>query len=593
MIDRTTKLRWRRKYRLRRRQVEGYSQQAEEHLDRHFFRRLNKITTVRRFVASWISLFALLIFISIAQTYGLSNYYQTVKPAPGGEYNEGIVGTYTTSNPIYAVSDVDTSISKLIFPGLFKYNQNDQLVGDLAQTFASDSRGLNYTVILKDNLKWQDGKPITAQDIVFTYQTIQNPDVGSPLFNNWRGVKVTAINGNTVQFSLPSPLSSFPYSMTNGIVPYHILSSIPPNQLRTAPFNTISPIGSGPFKMSAVDVLGNTPSNYQQQIGLNANPLYYGGKPKLVRFIENAFNNQAQMLASFEKGVLNGMAGLISIPGSLQKDSSVYSYNIPVTAEVMVFFNTQQPPLSDTKVRQALVEATNESSIISQLGYPVIPSRSPLLPFQYGFNPNVLQLPTNVVVANQTLDADGWKLGVNGLRYKAGQPLSFSMYIQDDSEFNTVASSLKAQWRKIGANVQILPQQSSDIQTSIESKSYDSILYGISIGVDPDVFTYWDSSQALPNSIPGLNLSQYKNKTVDLSLEQGRTRTDPTLRAAKYQPFLQQWRNDAPALALYQPRYLYVTRGILYGFDTTMLNSGSDRFANVNNWEIREVRTTN
>ena len=593
MIDRTTKLRWRRKFRLRRRQVEGYSQQAEEQIDRHFFKRLNRFVGIRRFVISWLLLFLLLSAITITQIYGLSSYYQTLEPTAGGTYSEGIVGTFTNANPLFATSDIDSTVSKLIFPGLFKYNQNNQLVGDLAQSYVSDSRGQVYTVILKDGIRWQDGSPVTAQDVVFTYKEIQDPDVGSPLFTDWQGVKVVALNANTIQFTLPDPLSSFPESMTNGIIPEHILGNIPALAMSTATFNTVDPIGSGPFKMSAIDVLGNTPDDYEQEIGLSANPLYYGGKPKLDRFVVDAFNNQTQMINSFEKAELNAMAGLTTLPSQLANDGTVYSYNIPLTAEVMVFFNNSQPILSDQKVRQALVESINENSIIEGLGYPVIPAKGPLLSFQLGYNPKIVQLPTNVIDANQLLTQDGWILNKNGVRYKSGQPLQFNLFTQDNSEFGYVSGALKSQWAKVGAEVQVVPQQPTDLQSIISDKAYDSLLYGISIGVDPDVFVYWDSSQAQLNSIPGLNLSLYKDPVADTALEGGRTRTEPALRVAKYQPFLQAWQTDAPALALYQPRYLYITRGQLFGFDPTMINTGADRFSNVNNWEIREVRTTN
>lgn len=593
MIDRTTKLRWRRRYRSRRRQAEDYSQRAEEHLDRHFFKRLNRIVGVRRFVLSWLLLFVLLISITIAQTHGLSTYYQKLEPSAGGTYNEGVIGTFTNANPLFASTDVDNSVSKLIFPGLFKYNQADHLVGDLAQSYVTDSRAETYTVLLKDGLKWQDGQPITAQDVVFTYQTIENPDVGSDLFNAWKGVKVTAVNANTVKFTLPEPLSSFPYSMTNGIIPKHILGSVNPVQLRDLTFNTLNPVGAGPFKMSEVDVASNNPNDTEQQIGLDANPLYYGGRPKLDRFVIDAFNNQAQMINSFDNGELNGMAGLTSLPNNLKNNGGVYSYNIPLTAEVMVFFNTSQPILSDPQVRHALTQSINETNIINGLGYPVVAAKSPLLAFQLGYNPKILQLPTNVAIANQTLTNDGWIMSKSGIRYKAGEPLSFNLFTEDNSEFNYVSSSLKAQWRKVGANVQVLPQQPTDLQTIIGSRAYDSLLYGISIGVDPDVFAYWDSSQAQPNAVPGLNLSLYKSTIADQALEEGRTRTGDALRAAKYQPFLQAWQTDAPALALYQPRYLYVTKGQLFGFSPAMVNTGTDRYSNVDNWEISEVRTTN
>ena len=593
MINRTTKLRWRRKYRLRRRQVEDYSQQAEDQIDKHFFKRLNRIVGVRRFVISWLLLFIILISISITQTYGLSSYYQKLQPTSGGSFTEGILGNFTNSNPLYASSNVDSSVSKLLFPSLFKYNQNNSLVGDLAQSYAVDDRGLNYTVILKDNLTWQDGKPLTSQDIVFTYNEIENPDVGSPLFNEWSGVKTIAINANTVKFTLPGPLSSFPYNMTNGIIPQHVLSKVQPLEMRSSPFNTTSPVGAGPFKLTAIDVAESTPETYMQKIGFKRNNLFYEGKSKLDRFVINTFNNQSQLVTSFNKGELNGIADLPAVPVGLNKGSDVIDYNIPLTAEVMVFFNTQQAVLSDVKVRQALVQAVDVNKIINGLGYPVIPSRSPLLPFQVGYSSTVLQLPTNLIAANQELDQNGWLISKNGIRFKNGIALSFNLYTQDNSEFSYVSKSLKTQWRKIGAKVEVLPQQATDLQNAIKNHGYDSLLYGISIGVDPDVFAYWDSSQALPNATPGLNLSLYKNSAVDSALEGGRTRIDPSLRAIKYLPFLNDWKNDAPALALYQPRYFYITRGFISGFTPTLMNIGTDRLSNVNNWEVREVRTTN
>jgi peptide/nickel transport system substrate-binding protein len=592
MINRTTKLRWRRKFKRSRRQVEDISQQAESQLDRHFFKKLYRLGSVRRFVAGWAFLMAALVIITVFQTYALTSYYQKLEPVAGGAYYEGMVGVFSNSNPLFATSVVDTAVSKLIFPGLLKYNQQNQLVGDLAQSWAVDETGTTYTVILKDNLMWQDGIPLTAQDVVFTYQTIQNPDVQSPLFGSWRNIKVTAVNGNTVQFVLPNPLTAFPQNLTNGIVPEHVLSNTPTSQLRSANFNNVQPIGSGPYKLSAINVYGDIAKNYSQKIGLVANNLFYGGRPKLDQFVIDAFSSQSQMLTSFEKGDINSMVGLDSVPANLQSDTTVFSYNIPITADVMVFFRNDQPILSDTGVRQALIEAIDESKIINGLGFPVIPSKSPLLPFQVGYDPSLVQLSTNLTAVKQLLTNDGWIMGNDGIRYKAGKPLEFSLYTQDNSEYNYVAQALAAQWKGVGVKVQIVSLQTSDLQTAIASHSYDAILYGISIGVDPDVFAYWDSSQAAPSAVPGLNLSLYKSSVADKALEQGRTRSGEALRQAKYKVFLSAWQADAPALALYQPRFLYVTRGQLFGFNPTEINNANDIYSNVQNWETREVKTT-
>jgi len=148
-------------------------------------------------------------------------------------------------------------------------------------------------------------------------------------------------------------------------------------------------------------------------------------------------------------------------------------------------------------------------------------------------------------------------------------------------------------WRALGANVTPVLQSLTDFQTTLEFHNYDALLYGVSIGIDPDVFAYWDSSQANILSNTRINFSEYKSTVADASLEAGRTRLDPVLRTIKYKPFLQAWQNDAPALGLYQPRFLYVTRGTVYGLSEHTLNVDTDRYNSVADWEIRTTKVTN
>jgi hypothetical protein len=144
----------------------------------------------------------------------------------------------------------------------------------------------------------------------------------------------------------------------------------------------------------------------------------------------------------------------------------------------------------------------------------------------------------------------------------------------------------------LGVRVNTVLQNETDFQSTLEFHTYDALLYGISIGVDPDVFPYWDSSQADIRSGSELNFSEYQNSTADASLEAGRTRLSPALRTIKYEPFLQAWQTDAPALGLYQPRILYVTHGTVYGLTDHTLNVDADRYSSVANWEIRTSKVT-
>ena len=195
MVSRAFKLRVRRRFRLRKRQVENIGAQAEAQLERNLFRRLERLRDVRRFIASWLLLLVLLGGCMVVQIRALGGYYQTLTPVPGGTINEGIVGSFTNANPVYATSSVDLAVSRLLFSSLYTYNDKNQLVGSLADgPWKADPEGMVYTVKLRPDVTWHDGKPLTADDIVFTYQVIQNPDANSPLNASWRDIEVVAIN---------------------------------------------------------------------------------------------------------------------------------------------------------------------------------------------------------------------------------------------------------------------------------------------------------------------------------------------------------------------------------------------------------------
>lgn len=566
--------------------------QAEEGLEQHFFKRLNSLSNVRRFVASWLLLIGLLAAGSVAQLRSLSPYYQVAGPAPGGTFTEGIVGMFTNASPIYATSAADSAASRLVFSGLMKYDQKNNLVGDLSERLDVDETGRRYTVTLKENLKWQDGQPLTSADVLFTYKTIQNPDAKSPLFGGWQGITIETPDERTVVFVLPNVLSAFPFALTTGIVPRHVLESIPPSQLRTARFNTVSPIGSGPFKWQAIEVIGTDQNTREERIGFVPNEHFYRDPPKLEQFIIRTFRDEKYMLTAYENGELSSMSGLASLPDTIRQHSDVREHNIPLTAAVMVFFKTSLTPFDDVKVRQAMVQAVNVPEAIKNIGYPAVIVKGPLLTSQLGYDKTLTQLPNDITAANRLLDEAGWVMGPDGIRTKEGRPLTFQLSAQSTSEYAGITGALQKAWRAIGVDAQVILQSDSDLQGVISRHDYQAVLYGISLGTDPDVFAYWHSSQADPSSPSRLNLSEYKSSPADRALEAGRTRSDPATRAAKYRPFLEAWRADAPALALYQPQFLYVTRGEVYNFEPKVLSGSVDRFSNVENWMIRQEKVT-
>jgi peptide/nickel transport system substrate-binding protein len=263
---------------------------------------------------------------------------------------------------------------------------------------------------------------------------------------------------------------------------------------------------------------------------------------------------------------------------------------VPLTGGVYAFFNTSAGVLKNGDIRRALTKAVNTSTVISSLGYPVVPLRGPLLSEHTAYNGSLVQFKQDIKAANKLLDGAGWKMQNDGIRGKDGKPLVFSISAQDTPEYQRVAEALRIQWLAVGVQVKIVPLSDTDLKTALVAHNYDALLHGISLGVDPDVFAFWHSSQADARSMSRLNFSEYQSQAADQALEAGRTRDDPKLRAIKYEPFLKAWRQDAPAIALYQPRFLYLTHTQIFGFDPNTFNNNLDRFRNVHNWQIRQQK---
>lgn len=593
MSFRLFKLRFRRVFRRRKQQISDSRVSADKKLEQHVIRRLHHLWDVKRFVGLWAIAVVILIGLTGWQTLALTGYFQHLAPVAGGIYREGIIGGFTNANPIYATSAVDRSVSRLIFASLFRYNSQNQLVGDLAENYDVSKDGRTYTVTLRPHLTWQDGQPLTAHDVAFTYHMIQNAATQSPLASSWAGVTVEALNDRQVSFMLPNPLASFIYNLTNGIIPKHILGEIDPGKLRSANFNTVSPVGAGPFSWGGISIKGTDPDSRQELIALSSFDDYHAGAPKLGGIIIHTYSSQSQAVDGMNNGDIDGLSGLERVPASLQS-KGLNTYYLPLTAETMVFFKNSAPVFKDAKVRQALVLATDRRQIVSNLPYPSRVLREPLLPDQLGYDPHYIQPAFNLAEARSILASDNWQINKDGYFTKDKTELSFNLYALDTPESRKVAAELQREWRALGANVQVIHQAQTDFSSTLSGHDYDAVLHTVSIGIDPDVYIYWDSSQADPRSASRLNLSEYDDSNADLALEAGRTRQDPKLRAVKYGKFLAAWQKDYPALALYQPSYLYVTSRPLYNFyqDKYEINSELGRYNNVVNWEIRESHVT-
>lgn len=367
---------------------------------RQFFKILTK-----REKTAFLAFFLLFLFSS---SFLLLNFYfkNTEKvPAKGGTFIEGVIGQPRFINPVYANSDVDRDLVQLIFSGLMKYDENLNIVPDLAERYEIEQEGRVYKFYLKENLVWQDKTPLTADDIVFTIRTIQNPDFKSPLQANWVGIEVEKINELEIKFTLRKPYGAFIENSILGILPKHIWQSASSENFAFEPFN-LEPIGSGPYKLKKIKQNG---SNQIKSLILIQNSLYHAKKPYISKIEFLFFANEEELIKAARKRKINGL----SLISSTDLGKKWQNYSLLLPRYFAVFFNQENSSvLAEKEVRLALNYGTNKKEISQKI------VDSPVLPGIYGFEPS-LQYEFDIEKAKSILEEAGFKdEDGNGLREK-------------------------------------------------------------------------------------------------------------------------------------------------------------------------------
>lgn len=569
-----------------------------------------------------LGFFALLIIGSSATLIVKFYYAHTViAPAQGGIHIEGALGIPRFINPALAqVSDVDRDITRLVYSGLMKYTKEGKLVGNLAENFSIQDEKI-YTFKLHDTIFWHDGEPFTADDVVFTIKLIQDPKYASPIRLNWQGVEVEKVDDRTVRFTLLNTYSPFLENTTVGILPKHIWENVSPKSFPLAEAN-LRPIGTGPYKFEKFqkDASGDIKS-----YSLKANTQYYEKVPNLERIVFKFFESEDEAIVALKNGEISAMSFLSGSNSSqveFLRDETIHTFSLP--RYFAVFFNqSKSKVLKEKEVRQALAVATDREEIIrvSAAGKGQ-PAFGPIIRELLGYNPQIEgKYQFSLEQAKKILDDAKW-LDTNGdgvrekilpgvqtndtatttVKTKGAKgtvkptpppaieptPLEINLITVQWPELEKTVRVLKEQWEKIGVKVDIHSYTLGEIQQNfIRPREYETIVFGEVLGIDPDPFSFWHSSQ---KKDPGLNLALYENKTADKLLEEARQTLNSETRAEKYILFQNAVSDDIPAIFLYSPSYLYPVSKNVKGMKEGKIGDPSWRFSDVADWYIKTKR---
>ncbi len=516
------------------------------------------------------------------------------EPASGGVYTEGLVGALGRLNPLLDWNNpADRDVDRLIFSGLIKFDATGLPQADLAESWGTTADGTIYNFALRPNAQWQDGTPVTSDDVIFTVDLIKSSSLfPKDIKDLWSQIDVKKLNDQNLQFTLPEPFAPFLDYATFGILPKHLLGTTDPSQLANAPFN-IDPIGTGSYKFDHLILEGGKIAG----VVLTVNDRYYAGKPFIQQVVFRYYPDSKSAFDAYQQGEVLGISQLTAdvLPQALTDPNlSIYTANLPQMSFILLNLNnTVVPFLQNANVRRALMLGLNRDALVSSfLKGEGIVADGPVLPGSWAHYDGIEHLSYDPEGAVALLKGEGYVIPASGgtVRAKESEALNFTLIHPNDPLHTQIAQAIQQQWAQIGvqANLQAVPYNQI-VPSFLEPRSYEAALADLNLArtPDPDPYPFWHQAEATG----GQNYSQWDNRPASEYLEQARTETDFTIRARLYRNFQVVFEKELPSLPLYYPVYNYAVDAQVHGVQVAPLYDTSDRLAFISNWYLVTRRT--
>ena len=506
---------------------------------------LNNKLLIRNAKASGVILFLLLLCNCSKPAQDLTDYTKIYPSQSGGTMIDAMTGEPSGLISMIAGESASSAISSNIFNKLLKYNKNLDLEGELAESWQVSADQKTITFKLKPNLKWADGKPLTSADVLWTWHAVIDEKTGSPYASDYQLVK---------KADAPDPLTfSVTYEQAYApaldswaglqVLPEHLLKG---QDLHTTAFAR-NPVGSHYYKLDSW--------THGENIKLSRSPSSVLGQAKIDHLVSRIIpDSSAQFLEL--------MAGNID---SMGLDPIKYARIIPARPELLqklalykelgnsytyLGFNLKHKPFDDVRVRRAINYAIDKQEIIDGVYLGLgINIASPYKPGTRWSNPNLAPYPYDPNKARALLKEAGFTdMNGDGILERDGKPFSFEIVTNQNKEREKSAVLIQRRLKAVGIDVKIRAiEWASFISRFIKTGDFDVVVLGWSLGLDPDQYSIWHSSQQAPGQF---NFIGYNNPTVDKLLEQGRLELNPDKRMKIYHEFARVLLDDSPIVFL-------------------------------------------
>ena len=489
---------------------------------------------------------------------------------------EGSIGDASNLIPVLATDNASHSISGLIFNGLVKYDRDLNVVGDLAESWDISKDGLIITFHLRKGVRWHDGQPFTAEDVLFTYRLTIDPKTPTAYAGDFLKVKkAEALDAHTFRVTYDKPFAPALMSWGSSVMPKHLMEG---KDVTKSPLAR-HPVGTGPYRFQEWKT--------GQKIVLVYNPDYFEGRPFLDGRVMRIIPDMATMFLELRARGIDQM-GLTPLQYTRQTENQYFrthfrKYRYLSFSYTYLGFNLQNPMFADRKVRQALACAVNKEELIDGVLLGLGKEASgPFKPGTWQFNADVKRYPFDPKKALELLVEAGWRdTDGDGILDKRGQRFEFELLVNQGNEVRAkTAEIVQRRLAEVGISVKIrVIEWAAFIKEFINKRRFDAVILGWTIPMDPDLYDVWHSSKTGPSE---LNFISYKNEEVDALLERGRSTFDRAERKRCYDRIQEILAEDQPYIFLYVPDALPIFNARVRGIDPAPIGIGH----NVIRWYV-------
>ena len=508
---------------------------------------------------------------------------ESPEPATGGRIIIGATGEPSNLIPPLASDSASSDINNHLYVAPLKYNKDIELEKWAAEKLEIRDGGKSIFIRLRPGIMWFDGRELTADDVLFTYELMVDPATPTAYAEDYLAIReFKVLDRYSFEVTYDRPFARSLVTWALPILPRHVLEG---EDLLNTKYSR-NPVGAGAYRLHRWDA--------GRQVILRANENYFEGRPNIDEIVYRVVPDMATMFLELKSGNLD-MMSLTPQQHLFQTvdefwENNFQKFSYLATGYTYLGYNLKHPFFSDVRVRQAMVMAIDKKELIQGvlLGEGV-PTIGPYVPGTWVYNEDIADYPFDPEQALEILADQGWEMNRSGVLEKDGMPFEFTILTNQGNDLRVRAATiLQYRLAQVGIRVRIRTVEwATFIREFVDKGRFDAVLLGWSTAQDPDIYNVWHSSQAREN---GLNFVHYKNERVDELLEKGRRNFDREVRKKIYHELQEILHHEQPYMFLFTSNALPVVHkrfmgiepapaGIMYNFNDWWVPVGRQRFS--------------